>query len=361
MSSPVSPAAAITSRIAATAPSHQRRGSCSLHSGSRRLERVLGTGRDLNGAFGVEQYGLRGRGRDVEPEDVAHRSSSLGPDDPPLAVGRHAVRRDLAQRTERLELAEPVAQEHLDRRAPVRVDRTRLDLHVLLEHGAVPRVRGAAAAGRDPDLQPVARGDGVDDDRVGRQVQACVTGIRVRPEHERAVGLRSGGVRRRRHDHPPAQRELCDRPRRQRHGRAGAVRDRVIDGPPPFGSAHLDRLDQAHAVGRRLDANAAGHLGDGARAIVGLVRDAGDLGRRPQTMPAEQPVRRAVLALDRRVRKDRQHVVLVIAVEQPDDPRTDGRAHDRRVGTVPQANALVSREREGLERHRAPSSRSIVS
>src|SRR4029079_4479468 len=42
----------------------------------RRLERVLGTGRDVNRAIYVEQHHLGGGGRDVEPEDVAHRSSA---------------------------------------------------------------------------------------------------------------------------------------------------------------------------------------------------------------------------------------------------------------------------------------------
>ena len=44
----------------------------------RRLERVLGGRCGVDGAFGVEQHGLGRGGRDVEPQDVAHRSSSAG-------------------------------------------------------------------------------------------------------------------------------------------------------------------------------------------------------------------------------------------------------------------------------------------
>ena len=166
----------------------------------------------MDGAFGVEQHGLGRGGRDIEPEDVAHRSVLSGPDDPALAVGRHTVGRDLAQRTERLELAELVAEVHLDRRAAIRVERVSLDIDVLLEHGAVPLVGRPTAAGRDADLQPGTGRDGVDDDHVGRQAEAGVGGIRVRPQHQGAVCLRPGGVRRRRDEHASAERQLRDAP-----------------------------------------------------------------------------------------------------------------------------------------------------
>ena len=204
-------------------------------------------------------------------------------------------------------------------------------------------------------------GRGVDPELVRAQVQTSVAGVGVRPEHQRAVGLRPSGVRRGRYDDLAAGRELRDRPRRQGGGGAGTVADVVIDDPSGLGPADLDDLDQARPVRRRFDPDTALDIGCDARAIVGLVRDPRDLGRRPEAMPAEQPVRRPFGPIDRRVRKDRQHVVLVTISEQPDDPRTGRRAHDRRVGSVFQPDAFVSRERDDLERHRAPSSRSIVS
>ena len=141
----------------------------------------------------------------------------------------------------------------------------------------------------------------------GAQVQPCVAGIGIRPEHERAVGLRSRGVRRRGTITSPAQRELRDRPRRQRHGtRRSALRICVIDDPPFAGPAHLDRLGQARAVGGSFDPHAVVHLGRRRRDDRPARTSRRNLGRRPEPMAAEQPVRGTVRPVDRRSRQDRQ-------------------------------------------------------
>ena len=152
------PAAASTPRIGLRPPRPtSRRGSCSLHSGCGVSNVYSGQAAAWTAPSGVEQHRLRGGGRDVEPQDVAHRVVLVATDDPPLAVGRHLVPRDLAQRTERLHLAELVAHEDLHRRASRSAYGSRPpDVHALLEHLPSLRYDPRPRLGRDPDLQPAS-------------------------------------------------------------------------------------------------------------------------------------------------------------------------------------------------------------
>ena len=154
---------------------------------------------------------------------------------------RHALRRHLSERTERLELAEVVADEHLDRRAEVRVrtrsDRCRRASRTRVRSVDTTRVPGWAR--RRSSAAP--RATASTPELVRAQVQTSVAGVGVRPEHQRAVGLRPRRVRRGRYDDLAAERELRDRPRRQGDGGAGTVADVVIDDPSGLGPAHLDR------------------------------------------------------------------------------------------------------------------------
>ncbi len=70
------PAVARTDRIAATAPSHQRTGSCSLHSGRGTLKPYSEAATPTTAPGLVDQDGLRRGRRDVDPEDVTHRAGS---------------------------------------------------------------------------------------------------------------------------------------------------------------------------------------------------------------------------------------------------------------------------------------------
>ena len=190
----------------------------------RRLERVLGS---------TTRRGRCLRRRAARPwwrwsrRRAPGRGSSLvldGPDDPALAVGRHVVGRDLAQRTERLELAELVAEEHLDRRAAIRVERARL------------RCRRASRAPcrssrRTHDLGRARRRSSTAEP-VATASTATVSAVRCRRASPGSVYGHSTSERSAcgpvasvddGTDHPPAERELRDRPWRQRHRRRGAV------------------------------------------------------------------------------------------------------------------------------------------